>query len=456
MNPLLLIVGLAAAVWLAVILVRGGTFAGCLLVLLAASCFGHPFYNADVGPLPLTADRILLAILVVQYLLFRQLGLADPKPWSKAEGVMCAFLATLAASTFLHDWQAGGYLPVARLVFFYGMPAALYLVARQSRLGDRQAWWLLACLGLFGVYLGVTALAEVHQASWAVFPRYITSPAFAEFFGRARGPFLNPIGCGMFLTMGLCAALLVWSRMPRVARPIWLSAMAVMVAGVYYTLTRSVWGGAGLAVLLVASLTVPRGWRGLVLGGAVLAGCLLVAAKWDRIWSFQRDKNVSESQMAESASLRPILAAVAWKMFCDRPLFGCGFGQYHRHHAAYLADRSIDLPLEKARPYVQHNVFLALLTETGLMGAGLFAVLLGAWGRAAWKLWRDDAAPEGSRRTALLFLAFLAAYLPSALVHDLFLIPAVNMLMFFVAGITTGLAAAWKRERAARPAPYFA
>jgi O-antigen ligase len=129
-------------------------------------------------------------------------------------------------------------------------------------------------------------------------------------------------------------------------------------------------------------------------------------------------------------------------MFLDRPLFGCGFGQYFPESRPYLSDRSTDLPLEKARPYVQHNVFLALLTETGLLGAGLYVALLALWGRNAWRLWRWDEAPLAMRQCGLLFLALLAVYLSNAMFHDLAIIPMVNMLLFFLAGVMAGLAPA--------------
>ena len=95
--------------------------------------------------------------------------------------------------------------------------------------------------------------------------------------------------------------------------------------------------------------------------------------------TFKRDKDLDAELTAESAKLRPILATVAWHMFLDRPLLGCGFAQYREVMPEYLADRSTDLPLEKVRPFVQHNVFLALLTETGLIGVGLFVAVLLWW-----------------------------------------------------------------------------
>ncbi|HEV3021507.1 MAG TPA: hypothetical protein VGX76_03545, partial [Pirellulales bacterium] len=105
----------------------------------------------------------------------------------------------------------------------------------------------------------------------------------------------------------------------------------------------------------------------------------------------------------------------------------------------YLADRSTDLPLEKARRYVQHNTFLSLLAETGIVGAGLFIALLIVWGRGAWRLWRAPDAPLWVRQQGLLFFALLGGYLPNAMFHDLAIIPMVNMLLFFLAGVTESL-----------------
>ena len=85
----------------------------------------------------------------------------------------------------------------------------------------------------------------------------------------------------------------------------------------------------------------------------------MLVASWDSVWNLKRDVKLEASASADSAELRPILANVAWNMFRDRPLLGCGFGQYDRQRMPYLADRTGDLPLEKVLPYVQHNAFLA-------------------------------------------------------------------------------------------------
>jgi O-antigen ligase len=112
-----------------------------------------------------------------------------------------------------------------------------------------------------------------------------------------------------------------------------------------------------------------------------------VVVGWDSLMTFKRDKDLDAELTAESAKLRPVLATVAWHMFQDRPLLGFGFGQYKEVMPDYLADRTTDLPLEKARPFVQHNVFLALLTDLGLVGLGLFVAVLAGWTWYGWQLW---------------------------------------------------------------------
>ena len=121
--------------------------------------------------------------------------------------------------------------------------------------------------------------------------------------------------------------------------------------------------------------------------GSLAAG-VLAATYWQDMVAFQRDEGLSARETEESVQLRPVLARVAWNMFLDRPLLGCGLGQYRDESIYYLHDRATELELENARGYVQHNVFLSLLTETGLVGMGLWVALLGLWGRNAWRLWQ--------------------------------------------------------------------
>ncbi|HEV3006495.1 MAG TPA: O-antigen ligase family protein [Pirellulales bacterium] len=439
----MLVIGLIAAcsvlIWGGALLLRGGLLAGGLAVLLAGTCFGAPFFSLPAGPVPLTSDRLLWVVLLMQYVVWRRLGRAEPKPPGRAEVLLGALAAWLAVSTLSHDWHVRGSQPIAWLVFFYLMPLGLYWVARQSRVTEAALKTIFGCLAIFGLYLAVTAVAETRQAWWLVYPKYIASSAEVNFFGRGRGPLMNPVANGLAMTVCLAGTLMLWPRVGRRGQLAIMAATLVFGLGIYATLTRCVWIGALAALLIVVALAMPRAWRAPLMVGTLLIATGLGASQWERIAAFKRDQALSDADALESVRLRPILAVVAWNMFLDRPLAGCGFGHYRDESVNFLADRSTDLPLEKARRYVQHNTFLSLLAETGLVGAGLFIALLIVWGRGAWRLWRTPNAPLWVRQQGLLFLAFLGGYLPNAMFHDLSIIPMVNMLLFFLAGVTESL-----------------
>jgi len=439
MTILAAIIGAAALVWGAVVFWRGGLLGGSLAVLLAGTVFGHYFYNVPLGPAPLTIDRVLWVLLLAQTLVWRRWGMNDPKPLGKPEILLGLFAAVLLLSTLTHDWRTDNNAPMARFLFFYVMPLGMYWVARQNRITEERMRWLLGFFAVLGFYLAVTAVAEMKQVWWLVYPQYIASPEYPVFLGRGRGPLLNPPGNGILMGIGLVSMLLWWPRLGRRGQLLLLAASLVFFAGVYSTLTRCAWIGAGLGLMILLGLTLPRAWRVPVLASSLIVASLVAVTQWERILAFKRDETATAEDTAKSVKLRPILARVAWNMFLDRPLLGCGFGQYMNESKYYLHDRTTELVLETARPYCQHNVFLAILTETGLVGMGLFVALLSYWTRDAWRLWRCRALPLGMRQQGLLMLALLGNYLANGLFHDVSLIPMVNMVLFFLAGVTRSL-----------------
>lgn len=271
-----------------------------------------------------------------------------------------------------------------------------------------------------------------------VYPTYVRSPDFVEFFGRGRGPLLNPAANGFFMGVCLCAGLMWWPRLSRPGQLGILAAMPLAAWGVYSTFTRSAWLGVALGVLIVVGCSLPKVWRATVLGSILLVATVGVACTWQHFVAFKRDKNMDANEALESAKLRPILARVAWNMFLDRPLWGFGLGQYVPESRAYLHDRATGLNLEKARPFIQHNVFLSLLTETGLLGMGLWIALLILWCREGWRLWRDTFEPLYARQCGLLMLATVGVYLPNGMFQDVSMMPMFTLLLLFVAALTVG------------------
>ncbi len=129
----------------------------------------------------------------------------------RADWVLLALLGVLTFSTFTHDWSFEKGQPVAHLVIYWFIPASIYWIARQSTLNERTIKGVFIAFAVFGVYLTVTALTEA-AGQWSfVFPEYIASSTH-QYFGRARGPFLNPVALGIYLTAAVLSAMAFWPR----------------------------------------------------------------------------------------------------------------------------------------------------------------------------------------------------------------------------------------------------
>lgn len=443
MTQLLLLAALAGLVWGAVYLTRGSLVAGCLGFLVARSVFNVYFGEFGLGPIHASVDRLVFAGLALAFVVQTWLGRTNPKPLAWPDVLLLAFLALLGLSTAtgypFPRVPEGDPFPPARYFAGYLIPAAIYLFARNAPYSERTATTLLAGLTGFGAYLTLVGLLEAGHQWSLVFPRHIADPEVGIHFGRVRGPMAQAVSMGLYLTVTAWAAWL-WSRqLTGLARWAPFALLPSAAVALFYTYTRSCWiGAAGIAVLLlwVHTRGVLRVW---LLSG--LAGLALVvgATKWDSLMGFQRE--TSSSVTRDSAKLRPMFAHVSWKMFRDRPLFGCGFGQYFEEKNDYLDDHDTELPLYWIRDEAHHNRALNLLVETGLVGFALFAAFWGTILHKAWRLGRAPRGPAWARTTALLFAGAFVAYAVQILFHDLTYSQQDNALAMLLAGAIVGVEA---------------
>ena len=410
-----------------------------LSVVLAGSVIGYDFFHTSGGPIPITIDRLLLGGLLAlagwSWLMNRE----DLRAINIMDMALLGVLAIIFISTFTHDFKFSGNLPLSRLLFFYVLPLGLYWVVRTARLEKLDLAVITMALGGLAVYLALTGIAEVKQFHSIVFPRYIVDSSTMEFFGRGRGPFLNPVSNGIFQVVGFCCIWFWWPRASERGRILIVIAAGIVAIGAYATLTRSVW----MTLIIVGGLgmwiTTSQNQKGKLIIAGTLAGILLLPVIGDKVFKFKRDKNVTASQMSESAQLRPLFLVVAMRMFEDRPLLGCGFGQYAQAKYPYLQDALTGKPLSKTKGYLQHNVFLAYLAELGLAGLMLLMVMLGVMARCAWMLWLDREKSLEQRQCGLLLGAMLIGYCVNGMFHDTSIIPMANTLLFFLAGIVNNI-----------------
>ncbi|MCE9548244.1 MAG: O-antigen ligase family protein [Planctomycetia bacterium] len=452
MDFLIALVVVAALVWGAVYMVRGSLMAGCLAFVAVNACLGFFFFHTRVGPVELTLDRVILLLLAGAYAIHRLVGRTDPKPLGMADVATLAFLGWLTVRTFTADWGLsvpGQPSPAWHLVVGYLSPLVLYWIVRQSPLTERNVRWVQLFFVGLGVYLALTAIAEVTHQWWAVFPKHIADPTVGLHFGRARGPMVQSIVLGFTLGISLISTWILRERLTGRGRIAMLALAALMLVGIFFTYTRCVWIGAGLAMLLVMGLTLPRRLSLLLVGGLLSVSLVVATLEWDTLMNLDAGRSAAETR--DSTYMRASFAYVSWQMFQDHPLFGIGFGQYPHEHPLYLSDRSTDLRLEGIRGQLLHNLPLSILVETGLIGLVLMLAMLGAWSRDAWRLWNDRGLPDWVRMHGLLMLGVVAVYIPNALFQPLGHMNPVHMMFFLLSGIGSGLAARFHPAKSLLP-----
>ncbi len=440
MEFILVILVVAALVWALVFAKCGSICAGCTLFVSLGYVLTRDFWQAHLGPIPLTADRVLMAGLVALFgwrwwrgtLKFRAANGAD-----LLAGLLLGYLTLRWSFTPAAEGLASSVSPSWRLIASFWMSAVLYIMIRNAEL-DSQHWkWLLLGLVSLGTYLAFTGVAEVTHQWWAVFPRFIANPELGTHFGRARGPALMSASLGVYLTICFWAAWFLWQSAGRWSRLALIGVMALMVLGLYFTYTRSCWLGLLGGMAIVPVLHFPREWRSIVVTGLLLGGGLGGLFLGGKVVDLGRKD--SDASAGHSVSQRASFAIVSMRMFRDAPLVGCGFGRFYDMKMPYLSERSQQIELESLRKLDHHNTFLSILTETGLIGFALFVGLFFAWGRCSWRLYRSFTLPMWIRCHGLFSLATLIAYAVNALFHDLTLSPCEQWILCLVMGVSSGL-----------------
>lgn len=434
MEFLIVLFSLALIVWMIPVIQSGRLLVIAMLVLGVGTIFGPSFFAFD-GVIQISIDRMLWLAMWCMAVIGWRLGYVRLPRLSRIDwlvfGIAGWFLISSLCGGPLDSWQQ----PVGRWLFYVMMPISMYILARIVEIDLRDVRWLLAGSIALGIYLAATAVCEVAGIDALVFPRFISDSESWEFYGRGRGPLLNPSGNGFLMSISLVASIVAFIYSGRRGKLACLVVAITLLCGVYATLTRSAWLAAFAAAGVIVLIYSPRWARVLGLAAVVLVAGAAVAGYKDQLIRMKRDKHLSAGAAEKSIQLRPLLAIVAWEMFKDHPIVGHGYGQYKQRSGPYHDDASYGLPLKQAKPFVQHNIFLSVLVDTGLVGLTLFTACLISLAGVAWRLARESTGTPQRRWVGLLLLGTMTAYVGNGMIQDMSIIPMVHMYVFFLAGV---------------------
>ncbi len=440
MFPIAVALALPITLWMIIALVRGSLPLSCALFVVATSCFPAEFFSVDAGGLTWTLDRAWLVVIAAQFVIKWYRGELATFRWETTDLLLGLFFLWLMVRTFsqpLGSTIKGQPVTLMHFINGYLIPLVLFAVLRLSNHDGKQLEGSVWCLGILGLYLSLTAVFEVAKLWPLVYPKFIADPTLGIHFGRARGPMLQSVRLGMCL-LAVFSSLMVFTVWLRpTSKPLWLliSVLAPLhMLALFLTYTRSIWMGAAFVIVVLVLGCLNGLARRVTVVGMLACMIIALAIKGPDLVAFKREYSAAETR--ESTYMRASFAYVSWKMFQDKPIAGFGFNQFQVYNRPYLADRSTELRLESIRGYVHHNSFLSLLVDLGLVGFGLYMILMVAFARRIWGLWRAVEAPQWARGVAIVSACVMGVHLLQMAFHEVSFSAMENSLLYAAFGMT--------------------
>jgi O-antigen ligase len=195
--------------------------------------------------------------------------------------------------------------------------------------------------------------------------------------GRLSGSGINPNELGAVLVVAVVFGIglgLVRAWHPAL-RAVAFAAAAFSAVGLLLTLSRGALFGLAVA-MLVAPFVIGVGRRREAVAVVVVA--VVCAVGWVGIVASDADRKRFTNPSAEGGSGRTDLWTVGWRMVEDHPIRGVGAGNFPARSVDYLlrpgrTDHDayiVDTPKEP------HNIYLAVLSELGIVGLLLFTAII--------------------------------------------------------------------------------
>lgn len=207
-----------------------------------------------------------------------------------------------------------------------------------------------------------------------------------------------------------------WISFDKATRWFMYGIMSLWVAGIVGSMMRHLWLGLGISVFLMLFILAKEYRRSI--GGVsrvfIVGACAAFVVFFYIIALFPRSDIGEQSMMAASALSERVVSignsndeSVAWRgavwgsafhTFSDHILLGIGLGAH------------VPVEIGEYREFVEirniHNSWLALLVQTGIVGAGLFFLFLWSLFFSVWRNRSDDSVLETAKYATIGILLF--------------------------------------------------
>lgn len=410
--------------------------------VVASAVFGANFYVLRFpGFFDISIERLLFLLIVFTLVVGLFQGRVQFQKNITIEVIMGLFV-----TVSLYSMLQTGFLPTSPdfpspwFVFISGylFPFVVFVYAKHYIVHNNDTILIFHALFYFGLYLAIIAFFEYSDLRQYVFPSYINDPELSLLhLERARGPFLNAAFNGVGILIGLISGLHLLQTKKGFGKFFYQAALLLFFPGVFFTLTRSVYLGLLITLLIFLGWykTSFSKWKLISLPLALVL--ILAVANAPRLLSEDRREG-GVYQVAE-VNIRLALLEKSYTLFAENPLTGVGLAQFIPASLRSYTGRT-PFVAEEAGSQFQHNHLLGIATELGAPGLLLYllmiVLILRRLNQLAGKLPPDGIMGNNLR---IVILAIWCVYLN----NNLFVEPSnnifVNAVPFLFAGLADGL-----------------
>ena len=379
-----------------------------IALLLCTECFIYKetgFGFSFQAGLAVTPDRFVFLVgilLVIWSCMNGELRLAGLGKGGTYTLVL-ALICTVSAFTL-----GRGATDYYRLFDFHYNPLIVFLVAKSLSHSQKKLQFLSHTFLGLGAYLAINGIFERYGPQSLVWPGYILDPGVGIQFGRTRGSFASSEALGAALVVTFLFYSLYATRATGLRRYASHAMVMVTIVTIYSANQRAAWMGLALCLggLAVSRTKMRWGARALVAAGllVVISGAATHLSIWERSLFEKRQQTVRERWVNNLTTLDMGLA---------NPIFGVGYGNFKTEWPKYyhqIYDDVVDLTDGN------HNTFLGLFAEVGLVGLVPFLLILYQMFGTGLRVYRRSEGLE--REFALVFLLAATSYVVGANFSD--------------------------------------
>jgi O-antigen ligase len=320
-----------------------------------------------------------------------------------------------------------------RLFDFNFNPLVIFAVAAAIPHSRKKLEQLSLAFLIIGAYLTINGALEYRGPHALVWPQYIVDPHVGIQFGRTRGSF----GSSEILGQALTVCFLFYAHYTARARGVRQSVagliMVVATVVIYSTNTRTAWISFGVCLLCLAATRTPmKGVARLFIIVVLIgffSGLTTHFSFWQPATLFTRRQNTID--------YRRVNDLTTWAMGKANPVFGVGFGNFRNEWRQYFQP----IPGVGIRDLEDgnHNTFLGIFAEIGLVGLIPFLLLFGLMFRTALTVYKDGERPE--REFAMVFMLVVIVYIAGGMVGDYRSGAFFNTVLYLLFGTVQGIVA---------------